>query len=125
MRIMPESPEDSIQLLYLRLVEDLTPWHLRILRLLDDPRRFLANVGKTPPGFMASSIGRVITTAYPELESRREIYDLIGRELFASGLTNTASFHTTMTADGAVDRRTTVLGRSFVQYITDPTPEQL
>lgn len=35
---MPEAPEDDRQLMFLNFIDELTPWHLRILHFFNDPK---------------------------------------------------------------------------------------
>ena len=39
---LPSAPDDELQIIFLNYVDELTPTHLRILRVLDDPEAFLA-----------------------------------------------------------------------------------
>ena len=35
--VLPNAPEENQQLIYLRLIDQLTPWHLRVLTFLNNP----------------------------------------------------------------------------------------
>jgi hypothetical protein len=37
---LPGAPEDDIQMIFLNYIDELTPWHLRIMNLFDDPSRW-------------------------------------------------------------------------------------
>ncbi|MFK5283655.1 hypothetical protein ACI3PL_29180, partial [Lacticaseibacillus paracasei] len=61
-----------------------------------------------------------LTSAYPELQSQRALYDLIARELWACRLMNTDGLHSMMTGSGTEASRTSDLGKQFIRFITDP-----
>jgi hypothetical protein len=56
----------------------------------------------------------------PELKGQRKVYDQVGRELFGYGLTDTDSFHGSMTGPGSITCRTTVAGKRFLRFISVP-----
>jgi hypothetical protein len=66
------------------------------------------------------AMSHLVEEAFPELKGRRDLYDLIWKDLYSRGLASTDGLHTTMTGDGIVARRTTKLGREFVAFIRDP-----
>lgn len=118
---LPDPPEESLQQIFIQMVDDLTVWHLRILRLFQNPRRWFAENEKQPPQFaITSSLSDVLTAAYPELSKKRKFYDLIGSELHARGLIFSNGFHTMMSTDGAYNKQTTDFGDSFLSFITEP-----
>jgi hypothetical protein len=63
--------------MFLAWVDRFTVWHLRILAFLDDPKGWFAARNRPFPAFMTSSLGNVLTEAYPELKDQRSFYDLI------------------------------------------------
>lgn len=114
-------PDDTLQQMFINLVDALTVWHIRLLKLLQDPVKWFRDAGREPPQFvMSSSTSRVIETAFPELKGRRDFYDLLGKELLDKGLLGTSGFHTMMTATGALQRMTTSFGDKFLAYIVEP-----
>jgi hypothetical protein len=65
---LPAAPDQDIQQLYFALIDDLTPTHMRLLNLLDDPPGwFDARPGLHRPQFgMMSSRTTLISAAMPD-----------------------------------------------------------
>ena len=119
---LPNPPDESIQLMFLNLVDIFTVWHLRLLRLLQNPKGWFEDNNKQTPSFaMSSTIAGLLTAAYPELSNQRQFYDLVINELDAKGLSTGSGTHVVMSATGAFEKRTTELGDRFLQFITNPT----
>jgi hypothetical protein len=116
---LPSPPDESRQQIFVGFVETLTVWHLRILRLFADPVRWFQEQGKQPPQY-PNGLSDLLTTAYPELQKERGLYDQIGKDLFNRGLLGTDGFHTMMTGSGVFARRATELGEQFLKFITKP-----
>jgi hypothetical protein len=66
------------------------------------------------------SPSHILEKTFSELRGRRDFYDQIAKDLFARGLTNLESLHVTLTAPGALSKRTTDIGDRFVRFITSP-----
>lgn len=116
----PDAPEDSMQQMFLNLVDRLTPWHLRILRMLQNPEKWISDHGKTfPQVSIGGSLSDVLLAAFPELTSKGDFYDQIVKELHDYGLTSTGSFHGMMSASGLRAGRTKALGDTFISFIAD------
>lgn len=110
--------DDAQTEMYLALVDRLTPWHLRILDLFNDPIAWESrNHGNLPRNMMG---GREITllAAFPELEGQRVLYDQIIRDLYSSGLIGTDSIRGMVTNAGLLQSITTDAGKQFLRFIT-------
>jgi hypothetical protein len=112
------SDEDTVHS-FLNLVDNFSAWHIRILRLYDDPVRWFQEQGKVAPDFYTAGLEAVMETAYPDLRGKREVYDIIWRELSQNGLLGGASLHAMMTGQGLLQRKTTELGRQFLEFIAE------
>jgi len=117
---LPNAPEEDLQLIFLGYVDTLTTWHLRILKLFDNPVEWFKQNGKKFPDVLMGGLEHVLTAAYPELRGQRGFFDQIFKDLYERGLTNTETLHTTMTGTGLVAQRTTEIGRVFISFITSP-----
>ncbi len=114
-------PDENQQQIFLRYIDELTVWHIRMLELFRDPPKYLAARGVGQNYYMGGG-SQVLEDVYPELRGRREFYDQISNDLNTRGLFNSPSFlHSTMTAQGMVSKRTTPLADQFLNFITDPT----
>lgn len=118
---LPNAPDESKQQVFVNLVEQFTVWHLRILSLFADPNGwFSSHGGESSPCRNVGSLAGILTTAFPELADQREFYDMIGRDLHQRGLFGTDGFHTMMSGQGAMAKRTTALGDDFLSFVTAP-----
>jgi hypothetical protein len=118
----PLAPADSLHQMFLYWGDRFTVWHLRLLAFFDDPKGWFAARGRQFPAFMTSSLGNILTKAYPELKDQRPFYDLIAKDLWNNGLMNTDGLHAMMSANGAGASRTTDIGKLFLRFITEPKP---
>lgn len=112
--------EENIQLMFLNLIDTLTPWHLRILRLFRNPTEWFAENGREVPKISMGAPAHVVEAAFKELHGKRSFYDLIVKELHAQGLLGIDSLHTMMTGSGVMAPRATEFGNQFLSYISDP-----
>lgn len=113
----PSAPTEAEQATYIRFIDELTDWHLKIVSLFQDPPRWFQRNGKTAPDLYMGSLSAVLEAAFPELRGRRDQYDHWWRDLHSRGLVNTDGLHTTMTGAGALSSRTSDRGNGFVAYI--------
>lgn len=116
----PLPPDESLHQMFQSWADRFTVWHLRLLAFFDDPKGWFAARGRKFPDFMTSSLGNVLTEAYPELKDQRPFYDLIAKDLWNNGLMNTDGLHAMMSANGAGASRTSDIGKQFLRFITEP-----
>jgi hypothetical protein len=112
--------EDQVQM-FLRYVEELTTWHLRVLRFFQSPANHLAAKGLRSE-YMMGGGAQVLEDMYPELRGNREFYDQIATDLHSRGMLNSppSFLHTSMTGSGMVAKRTTAIADAFLAFITSP-----
>jgi hypothetical protein len=115
----PLAPAESLHQMFLGWADRFTVWHLRLLAFFDDPKGWFVARGRQFPAFMTSSLGNILTEAYPELKDQRPFYDLIAKDLWNNGLMNTDGLHAMMSASGATASRTTDIGKQFLRFITE------
>jgi hypothetical protein len=116
---LPNPPEESEQQYFLRLIDELTPWHLRILGLFADPEGWYKKAGRSL-GFGGGSLSALLEDVYPELRGKRDMYDQFWSDLRARGLVTTDQLHTMMTGGGLFHRRATTLAERFIGFISSP-----
>lgn len=113
--------DETVQAIFLNLIDRFAPLHLQLLRLLNDPSGWANERGITyPEWYFGGSISALFECALPELKGHRAHYDLVGKDLFVAGLIDTEQFNTTMTSSGLLTSRTTMFGKQFLQHIVNP-----
>lgn len=118
---LPNPPQEDEQMIFLRLIDQLTPWHLRVLGLFNDPVEWMKRSGIAYPGWGMGGVSMVIEHCFPELRGQRDTYEQIVRDLQTDGLVKDGKFlHITMTGRGMVEARTTDRGNRFINFITSP-----
>jgi hypothetical protein len=118
---LPNSPQEDQQIIFLRLLDQLTSWHLRILAVLDGPEEWMSRNGVTNPGWGMGGVATVLQHCLPQLRGQRDFYDQLVRDLQAAGLIGHGEYlHATMTGHGMVASRTTPIGREFMRFVSQP-----
>jgi hypothetical protein len=117
---LPHAPDESLRQFFVSLVDTFTVWHIRILKLFQDPAKWAQVNDHQFPRVYTSSLFLVLESAFPELGGRRSFYDQLWKDLYARGLVNTDGLHTMMTATGIMARRTSDLGNQFLNFIEKP-----
>jgi hypothetical protein len=117
---LPGAPSDTMQQLFLNLVDSCTSWHIALLKLFQNPQNW-AQVNKHQfPSWSMGGISSVIEHAFPQLQNQKALYSLVWNELYRNGLLNTDGLGTTMTGSGMLAKRTTPIGDAFVKFISEP-----
>jgi hypothetical protein len=114
-----ENPNITEVHIFLNFISTFTVWHIKILKLFDNPEDWFKKNGKSMPSYMAAGLSNVLEEAYPELTGKRDLYDLIWDDLSRAGLHKTSGLHTTMTGSGLMVQRTTPFGKEFLEFITE------
>jgi hypothetical protein len=116
----PNSPDEDLQLVFINYIDAMTQWHLRILKLFDDPIEWFRNNNLTKPNSMSSSISQVIKIAFPELNGKEEFKNILIKDLDNQGLSQIGGLNTMMSENGAYQKRTTSIGQQFIKFISSP-----
>jgi hypothetical protein len=116
--------EEPIRAMFMQCIERLTVDHVRILAIFDDPLAIEAVQTKIK-GIMAGGAMIVVEAAAPDLAKRPEWLSLIIRDLTTSSLLGDPNLNTMMTPSGIGARRTTNLGRDFLNFLRDPISGEL
>jgi len=117
---LPNSPSEDEQMIFIRLVDDLTTWHLKLLSFLDDPARRMRTHEVLPPD-LGGALSRVIELCFPELVGKRDLYDHLVLDLQTEGLAAAGSYlHGVMTRAGMAASRTSSFGKRFLEFISRP-----
>lgn len=117
---LPNPPDESLRLVFLSLVDQFTVWHLRLLKLFQDPEGWARKHNHDYGSIYAGGLSLILESAYPELRGRRDFYDQLWRDLYLRGLVNTDTLHGMTTVSGLMAKRTTDLGDRFLAFIEEP-----
>ena len=117
---LPDAPEDTLQQLFLNLVDSCTSWHLALLKLFQGPDQWAAENNHQFPSWSMGGLTAVIESAFPDLKAHKDLYRLVWQELYRNGLVNTDELGTTMSVGGMMEKRTTPIGDQFVAFISQP-----
>lgn len=114
--------DENKQLMFLRLVDYLTPWHLKILSLLQNPVQWMDDNGvKKPEWQYSGSLCRLVEHCFPELKDQEEFYTQMIRDLESAGLLiKGIRPQQNMSASGAMEPAITAHGRRFMVFICAP-----
>jgi len=113
-----ESPEQSESQIFLNLIDSYTIWHIRILKLFDNPSHwFETNRIEPPQNVMGGGLKILLETAFPKLKGRNDFCNLIWEDLKRAGLHNSGSLSVMMTGSGLMQNRTSDYGRRLLRFI--------
>ena len=71
---LPNPPGEDEQMIFLRLIDQLTPWHLSLLSLLDNPVQWMERNGVPNPGWGVGGPSTVLEHCLPDLRGQRDTY---------------------------------------------------
>ncbi len=117
--LLPGAPEAASQMSFLDLIDELTPWHIRILELLDDPYRWLERQAVLYVECGEDSLFNFIQQCFSELRGNRDFIELLVRDLQAAGLLQQGGIlHAEVAVPWTSGPWTAELGRQFVNFIS-------
>ncbi|NPC98079.1 hypothetical protein [Nocardioides sp. zg-DK7169] len=111
-----DSLEGDKRAIYLRYIDELTPSHLALLRLADDPPGWFSRRNRPWPG---GNLIDVVIAAFPTWSGDEAFIDTIAGDLASRGLAE-LPLRTMMTANGVMAQRTKSKGREFMRFISGP-----
>lgn len=114
---LPNAPENAKQQLFIRWISELSPYHLRIMKYLQNPT-LPKQIGRVRT--MAGSIMAEMLSAIPELENHKERISLWTSELSGRQLISSGNLNAMMSASGLASKRTTLLGDEYLRFISEP-----
>jgi hypothetical protein len=114
--------DEDDKFIFLRLIDQLAPAHLGLLKFLASPAEWMRVHGIQNPGWSMGSISHVAEHCIPDFGRRREAYDQIVRDLQSEGLVVQGSWmNSSMSGHGMLEGRATQRGTAFLKFITDPS----
>ncbi|MFO7656665.1 MAG: hypothetical protein R6W78_06325 [Bacteroidales bacterium] len=114
-----EHPEISEIQIFLNLISDYTVWHVKILKLFDNPTDWFKRYSLSTPNFISADLSSVLEIAFPELKDKRDFCNLIWDDLHRSGLHNSGNLQAMISGSGLMVSRTSEFGKKFLRFITD------
>lgn len=112
--------DETVRLLFLQMLDRITPMHAVLLSFFDNPRGNPAAVRKAESISLGGALAHLIEAAFPEIHSNGDLLTRVVLDLHGMGLTTTNSVQGMMTGNGLLERRSTELGQSFLAFISDP-----
>ncbi|HWE42435.1 MAG TPA: hypothetical protein VG432_08015 [Gemmatimonadaceae bacterium] len=113
---LPGAPDSDMQIVFVQLVQQLSPTHLRILAVYNDPLQWFAQHGITPPTLYAGSRAEVLQLALPDIA--RANWRVYAKQLEDAGLMG--SLAGMVTGPTITSSATTDLGKEFLAFISAP-----
>ncbi|MBI3045399.1 MAG: hypothetical protein HYY78_21525 [Betaproteobacteria bacterium] len=115
---LPEGTDELLQLMFLRLIDYLTPLHLAAVAILDDPVKWMERNDVPHPRWPVGTPEKVIEYCVPSLQGRPNIVEMVVRDLQGAGLVEQGYFlRMPMSDAGYLQSHTTDSGRQFVRCI--------
>lgn len=111
------TPEESLAQIFVSLIDGFTEWHLKVLKLFENPSEWAEAHGRRFGTTVNSSIHEALVGAYPELVDRKPFYGQVWRDLYQRGLVSIDEVLVVLTPGGALEKRTTDLGDAFLRFI--------
>lgn len=103
--------------IFLRYVDELTPSHIALLRLADNPPEWFETRDRAWPG--GGLLGRV-KVAFPTWANDESFIDTLAADVASRGLTDGLPLRVMMTDEGVRSQRTKPKGHEFMAFISGP-----
>lgn len=118
--LLPGAPDEDRKIFYLALLEALTPIHIRVLGILENPVSFDAATGNRvgTGGGLATSRMAIMSKLFPEYPE--ELLESTWNDLRLRSLVGVGDLRTTIADKGIhqMEGLLTTLGNQFVRFIT-------
>lgn len=115
---IPEAIESALQQIFLNHIDQLTTWHIRILRFFDDPPGRSRDRMRDVIPVQMMSPAQALERGLPELAGRQDFYRQILEDLQQRSLLIRFEVTGMSTGDGALSPRTTTVGKQFLTFIS-------
>lgn len=117
-----DAPELAMQQTFLNCIDTFTVWHIHILMLFSNPKKWFETNSRPFPGMgMTGSVRGTLEHAFPALKNKDDIVDYIWSDLYNKGFLKSDKhlLQTMMSANGGMEKRTSSLGDQFINFISD------
>jgi hypothetical protein len=117
--VIQESLDESKKMIFLRLVDQMTPLHIKVFHFLSFTDQYVKELGSRLPSNTSrrwGSASNVWDEYFKEIKADNSLIDLITNDLNNYGLIYISKFH-----QASMDSVATGLGREFIGFITETT----
>jgi hypothetical protein len=114
-----DSPDKTVTQIFLNQLDNLTVWHIKILKLIDHPKNWYQTFNRALPSYSMASLSTLFIHAFPELNDKNDLLEIIWNDLKNAGFHKSGDMNTTMTGDGIFANRSTNLGQQFIKFISE------
>lgn len=114
-------PDEHMQMMFVRFVDEFTAVHLQLLAYLREPSAWFTAHDLARPDVFSGPRSFLLETAFPALRGRGDFYGQLLAELGARGLCQAGMLSGMVSAQGLWDPATTALGNAFLDFISRPT----
>lgn len=120
------TPEEDLQIMFVNYIDELTVWHIKILKFLNNPNSWKGDI--TPEmdqingKFYATfNLRKILLNNFPQLKDEYEFYGQVIKDLNTRGLIRTESMKFTNNAHTKLRMNcVTQMGKKFIEYIIPP-----
>lgn len=112
--------DENVRHVFMVMIEQFTPMHLALLKLLQNPKANEVYVNATK-NLMMGSMNDPISKALPEVTREPAMFSRVTEDLHRYGCTNISSFNGMMTGGASMQNKmTTSFGDSFIAFVSAP-----
>ena len=113
--------DENLQLLFINLVDRYTLWHLIILQISANPRKYAERNGIKYPFWTLDDSEDKIEIHFKDFKVSNTLFDHINKELKSDGLVQSDSYFFRGIPEEELYRpRLTEWGKQFLQFINNP-----
>ncbi len=117
---LPDPPEEALQQMFLNFIDEFTEWHIRILKLVDDPAEWCTTHSVSLPTEIRRGLLDLIEVAYTNLVGQDDMCKIIWVDLHRKGLVHIEYMDDPTFFSNIEVSRTTSIGKQFLNFIEDP-----
>ncbi len=117
---LKNTPDESLQLIFLNFIDTFTPWHMEILNYLDNPSSWMKQRGVPVPTWGQGSLKGLISIAMKDLQRPPGLDDFVLQDLKTKGLIPEVLLGAAMSMEGLLGSWTSEMGKDFINFVTSP-----
>lgn len=113
-----ESPDESLNHMFIRFVDEFTVWHLKAIQLVYAPEIVLKQTGKDVKDIRTYMFIEMMLHVYPELKKKEGFIEQVINDLHNKGLMLAKFEGVTYFGNDTFENLRKELGRKFYEFIT-------